>query len=156
MEIVQATPEEASALLEALSREMDALYGDSGSARFTHWRCFVIAREGEVLLGCGALVDYDERTLEVKRMYVAPAARGRGVGRAILAALEHRATGFDRLILETGNLQPEAIKLYEGAGFKPIESYGPFVRNPQSLCFEKPLLTANPPPPLQQACNTPD
>jgi putative acetyltransferase len=74
-------------------------------------------------------------------MYVAPDARGRGVGRVLLAALEEEARrlGYRAVRLETGHLQPEAIGLYTAAGFEPIPCYGPYVDDPRSRCFEKAL-----------------
>ena len=74
-------------------------------------------------------------------MYVDPDARRRGVGRAILRALEDRARdfGYTRLQLETGARQPEAITLYESAGYLPIEPYGYYRDSPLNRCFEKAL-----------------
>jgi GNAT superfamily N-acetyltransferase len=68
-----------------------------------------------------------------------PAARGRGLGRQILAALEEKARklGYELVRLETGNLQPEAIALYTSSGFRPIPRYGPYVDDDRSVCFEK-------------------
>jgi GNAT superfamily N-acetyltransferase len=81
----------------------------------------------------------DQVTAEVKRMYVDPAVRGRGVGRGILDHLESaaHALGARRLVLETGTLQTEAISLYRRAGFKPIDCFGEYATSPTSLCFEK-------------------
>ncbi len=80
-------------------------------------------------------------TAEVKRMYVAPAVRGRGHARAILAHLERTATdaGGQVMILETGLRQPEAIALYESAGYLPIEPFGHYRDSPIVRCFGKPL-----------------
>ena len=93
-------------------------------------------------LGCGALRTLGNGVAEVKRMYVVPAARGRRVSRAVLAALEVRARerGWTTLRLETGPRQPEAIGLYVSAGFGPIEAFGAYVGGPDaehSLFFER-------------------
>jgi GNAT superfamily N-acetyltransferase len=74
-------------------------------------------------------------------MYVVPEARGRGLSRRVLTALEDeaRALGYSLVRLETGNLQTEAIGLYASAGFGPIPRYGPFANDPRSVCFEKRL-----------------
>jgi len=74
-------------------------------------------------------------------MYVSPEARGHGVGRAVLAALqtEARALGLARLVLETGIRQPEAIALYERAGFSRIPAFGEYVNSPVSVCMAKDL-----------------
>jgi putative acetyltransferase len=100
---------------------------------------FVIARADGLAVGCGAFRMLDEVTAEVKRMYVDPAVRGRGVGRRILDHLESaaHALGARRLVLETGTLQTEAISLYRRAGFKPIDCFGEYATSPTSLCFEK-------------------
>ncbi len=95
-------------------------------------------------LGCGALRPLDDGAVEVKRMYVVPAARGRGVGRAVLAGLEDaaRARGWTTLRLETGPLQPEAVALYTGAGYRAIGPFGGYADDPDaehSLYFERTL-----------------
>nr|WP_275585412.1 GNAT family N-acetyltransferase [Blastococcus saxobsidens] len=95
-------------------------------------------------LGCGALRALGDGAAEVKRMYVVPPARGRGVSKAVLAALEDaaRARGWGVLRLETGPLQPEAVGLYRGAGYGPIAAFGAYVGDPDgagSLYFEKRL-----------------
>ena len=66
------------------------------------------------------------RTAEIKRMYVVPAARGRGVARAVLSHLETTAAqaGAEALLLETGLKQPEAITLYESSGYVPVPAFG--------------------------------
>jgi GNAT superfamily N-acetyltransferase len=78
---------------------------------------------------------------EVKRMYVAAAARRRGLARLVLARLEGtaRAAGADLMVLETGLAQPEAIALYESAGYVPVEGFGHYRQSEVSRCFGKPL-----------------
>ena len=80
-------------------------------------------------------------TAEVKRMYVAPRARGRGVARAVLAHLEDtaRAAGVEVMVLETGLRQPEAISLYESSGYTPIPGFGFYKDAALSRCFARPL-----------------
>ena len=92
-------------------------------------------------VGCGALRQIDQGTVEVKRIYVAPEARRRGIARQILAELERLAAGFGyrKVILETGTFQPEAIALYLAAGYLPTAPYGRYVGNPEAHCFTKPL-----------------
>ena len=72
-------------------------------------------------------------------MYVDVSARGRGVGGAILRALEAEARGLGvgRIVLETGERQPEAIRLYEAAGYTLIPRYGEYVDSPLSVCMGK-------------------
>jgi GNAT superfamily N-acetyltransferase len=103
----------------------------------------LVARDdGGTALGCGALRVLGDGVAEVKRMYVAPAARGRGVAKAVLAGLEEaaRERGWTTLRLETGPRQPEAIGLYSQAGYRPIEAFGAYVDAPDaedSLFFER-------------------
>ena len=92
-------------------------------------------------LGCGALRVLDETTAEVKRMYVEPALRGRGVAKEML---EHRegvaaTLGARTLVLETGVYQEEAIGLYVRAGFRQIDCWGEYATAPTSVCYEKQL-----------------
>lgn len=102
---------------------------------------FVIARADGKAVGCGALKRRDPTTVEVKRMYVEPEMRGHRVAREILDHLENtaRAMGAERLVLETGIYQEEAIGLYRGAGFKAVDCFDEYVGVPTSVCFEKPL-----------------
>ena len=95
----------------------------------------------EVPVGCAGIRRRDDATCELKRMYVAPDARGRGVGRALLERLEEEAVarGYSDLWLETGTMQPEAISLYESAGYEPIPPYGLYKDEPLSRCFAKAL-----------------
>lgn len=101
----------------------------------------LVARVGGEPVGCGALRRLDPATGEVKRMYVAPAARGTGVGARILDELERRARslGIRRLVLETGERQASAVRLYERAGFARIPCFGEYAAAPLSLCMGKDL-----------------
>ncbi len=98
---------------------------------------FLVAREGDRAVGCGAIRLLDPATAEVKRMYVEPEQRGRGVGLAILAALEAaaRQLGVRRLVLETGVHQEAAISLYRRAGFTRIDCWGEYASSPASVCM---------------------
>jgi putative acetyltransferase len=102
---------------------------------------FVIARADGKAVGCGALKRRGPTTVEVKRMYVEPEMRGHRVAREILDHLENtaRAMGAERLVLETGIYQEEAIDLYRGAGFKAVDCFDEYAGVPTSVCFEKPL-----------------
>jgi GNAT superfamily N-acetyltransferase len=105
----------------------------------------LVARDEDgVPVGCGALRELGDGAAEVKRMFVVPAARGRGVSKAVLGALEDaaRERGWTTLRLETGPRQPEAIALYTGAGYEPIGAFGAYVGDPDaadSLFFGRPL-----------------
>ena len=95
-------------------------------------------------VGCGALRALGDGVAEVKRMFVARSARGRGVWKAVLAGLEDaaRLRGWTTLRLETGPRQPEAVALYTGAGYRSIAAFGGYVGAPDaedSLFFERVL-----------------
>jgi GNAT superfamily N-acetyltransferase len=103
---------------------------------------FLIVRDGGGrALGCGALRTLGHQTVEIKRMFVRPAARRRGVARALLGALEEHAArlGARWIVLETGPRQPEAIRLYERHGYRQIPCAGAFAGRRRSLCFARAL-----------------
>jgi putative acetyltransferase len=140
----------ATVLADLLEAELLAAYdGDPGSGGLPAASIFEPENGGTFLIGridgeavaCGGIARYDEPTAEIRRMYVVPAARGRGLSRQVLAALEDEALalGYSFVRLETGNLQAAAIGLYVSAGFGPIPRYGPFANDPKSVCFEKRL-----------------
>jgi GNAT superfamily N-acetyltransferase len=82
---------------------------------------------------------YADGDAELKRMYVVEEARGNGLARRILAALEDdaRAAGRIRMVLETGNKQPEAIALYESSGYEPCVKFGLYRFHEDSRCYAK-------------------
>jgi GNAT superfamily N-acetyltransferase len=104
----------------------------------------LVARDDDgTPVACGALRPLGSDSAEVKRMYVVPRARGRGLSKVLLAALEAEARdrGWTTLRLETGPEQPEAVALYTGAGYRPIGAFGHYVRPGEdwSLYFERTL-----------------
>ena len=105
---------------------------------------FLVGEEDGVPVACGGVRPCQEAVPgvgEIKRMYVEPGARGRGLGRVLLAALEDegRRLGYERLWLETGVAQPEALRLYETAGWTPIPKYGEYKHEEDSRCYQKML-----------------
>jgi putative acetyltransferase len=100
---------------------------------------FVSARDGTGLLGFAALRQLDATHGEVKSMHVAEAARGRGLGRALLDHLLAVAAerGYARVSLETGAMEAyaPARALYESAGFTPCAPFAEYTDNPYSLCM---------------------
>jgi GNAT superfamily N-acetyltransferase len=124
----------ATTLLPAYLAEIHALYPDwtpDVPPRLTaedveppngRW---LIAYQGSKPIGSAALKRLDDDTAEVKRVYVAPEARGTGVARALLARLEEvaRTAGYSRLRLDTGPRQPASVALLHSSGYKPIADY---------------------------------
>jgi len=101
----------------------------------------LLAYENEKPMGCGSIKEYDANTMEVKRMYVSPELRGKGIAAEILLALESWAKelSYTKCVLETGKRQPDAIRLYEKCGYTRIPNYGQYIGVENSVCFEKPL-----------------
>lgn len=139
----------ARALRHAQQVELSARYGDQGTPEppAEHVALtLVLALDGE-LVGCGSLRDLGDvaehasGTGEVKRVYVAPEVRGRGLARTLMHALEARAAdrGWTRLVLEAGLQQPEAIGLYLSLGYRPVARYGEWADVPDSRCLAKGL-----------------
>jgi GNAT superfamily N-acetyltransferase len=95
-------------------------------------------------VGCGALRPLPEAgpgVAEIKRMYTSPSARGQGVSRAVLARLEVESAGFgyQRLQLQTGLRQPEAMALYAASGYHRIPNFGTWAASELTACFAKDL-----------------
>lgn len=99
----------------------------------------VICYVENVAVGCGAFKPFDEKTVEIKRMFTLPEHRGKGIASALLKELEAWAKElqYSNAVLETGARQPEAISLYLKCGYQRIENYGQYAGIENSLCFEK-------------------
>ena len=97
-------------------------------------------------IACGGLRELDATHGEVKRMYADPAHRGTGAASAVLATLERDAAarGWTRLVLETGDRQPDAIRFYSREGYTPIPNFGHYADSEASRCFEKILVAVDP------------
>ncbi|NUW30618.1 GNAT family N-acetyltransferase [Nonomuraea sp. SMC257] len=136
---------ELARLLAAAFQELVDRYGLEGRSQVGPDARFLVATVEERAVGCGCVQPLVADTGELKRMYVAPEHRGRGVARALLAALEELALGlgYRRLRLATGVLQPEAISLYESSGYGLTEPYGKYVNAPLTRCYEKTLAPPN-------------
>jgi len=91
--------------------------------------------------GCGCFRAFDKDSVEIKRMYVKPEYRGSGIAAMILRELEKWALekGYSKSVLETGSRQPESIRFYTKMGYRPIENYGHYRNDPNSLCMSKDL-----------------
>ncbi|WP_329013575.1 GNAT family N-acetyltransferase [Micromonospora rifamycinica] len=141
-----ATDPEVDTLVAAQQRELRAADGGlDGQATVVHDGIrYLVVVDGGRVVACGGLQSLDADTGEVKRMYVRPAYRGRGIARQLLSALEDLAfhRGHSVLCLETGTYLPAAIGLYTSCGYQPIPVYGEYVGNPYSVCFAKRLPVA--------------
>jgi putative acetyltransferase len=148
------TEDVSRGLVQALNAELSGLYPEPGANHFdldpdevAEGRgAFLVAYRDGVPVGCGALRMLDGETAELKRMYVAPAARGTGLGRRLVDALEAeaRALGVRRLVLETGTRQHAALALYRATGFAPIPLYGEYRASPHtSVCMGKALAAGD-------------
>ncbi len=104
-------------------------------------RNVVLAYTDGEAVGCGAFKPYGPGVAEIKRMFVSPESRGRGIAGAVLEELEKWAAedGFGECILETGLKQPEAIRLYEKSGYVRIPNYGQYAGIENSVCMGKSL-----------------
>jgi putative acetyltransferase len=103
---------------------------------------YLVAVVGGRVVACGAWQPLEPGVAEIKRMYVRPAYRGRGIARQLVVALEEEeALAADRPVirLETGTYLPSAIALYRSSGYRSIAPYGEYVGNTYSVCFEKHL-----------------
>jgi GNAT superfamily N-acetyltransferase len=141
---------DAVALCTAQQAEMLELYegeADIGPTRDAsmfvepHGVFLVLRDDDGRAIGCGGIARFDDARGEVKRMYVLPEARGRGLGRRLLDELEAEARrlGYASVVLETGDRQQEAVGLYESTGYERIPCYPPYDSRELSICYEKRL-----------------
>jgi len=141
---------DAARLIAALNAELTKTFPEPGANHFSLSPAQVVAGDGAFLIayiddaavGCGAVRRLDQTTAELKRMYVDPSVRERGIGRALVEALEREAKlfGVTTIVLETGTRLASAIRLYEAAGYARIPLYGEYLSSPDtSLCFGKSL-----------------
>lgn len=100
-----------------------------------------VAYENGQAVGCGAIKEFAQDTMEVKRMFVSEPHRGKGIAGKIIAELETWAAelGYSKCVLETGKRQVEAVALYTKCGYTIIPNYGQYIGMDNSLCFEKEL-----------------
>jgi putative acetyltransferase len=149
-QVVQPTPEVLD-LIGELEKVLGAAYeahqrhGFAIEQLFEPHVRFFLARLENLSVGCGGVAFFGDYG-EVKRMYTRPAARGRGVAKALLRRIEDEARRVDKSVLrlETGTYQLEAVALYERMGFRPRDPFGPYAMMPAcnietSLFFEKAL-----------------
>lgn len=148
IEVVPYDHPDAVALIAEVQREYVARYGDEDltpvdPAQFTPPHgLFLVGYLDDRPVACGGWRVHDGpdgTEAEMKRMYVSPAVRGRGLARAVLAELERTAVGagLPRMVLETGSEQPEAIALYRSAGYVDVPRFGYYADVPEALHLGK-------------------
>lgn len=133
-------------LVVQLDADLQARYGEQQSFfsqfnKLDHIHHVIVVYENNQPVGCGAFKEYELGVAEIKRMYVKPELRGKGIAAEILSNLEQWAKdeGFKTCILETAIKQPEAIRLYEKCGYTRIPNYGQYIGVEISLCMQKHL-----------------
>jgi GNAT superfamily N-acetyltransferase len=101
----------------------------------------VVFYESEIAVGCGAFREKESDSVEIKRMYVHPDHRKKGIASQVLAELERWAAeiNYPYTVLETGKKQPEAIALYQKSGYSIIPNYPPYENMDNSVCMKKTL-----------------
>lgn len=154
IERLPITHPDAQLLVEEVQQEYVARYGGRDRSPLAASEleppsgAFYVAYRGGAPVATGAWRFRDDvsrldsaRPAEIKRMYVAPAARRQGLARRMLEHLEGaaRAAGADAMILETGTAQPEAIALYVAAGYEPVEPFGLYRDSPRNRCYGRRL-----------------
>jgi GNAT superfamily N-acetyltransferase len=99
----------------------------------------VIAYNNDEAIGCGAFKKYDDDSVEIKRMFVLPAFRGKGIAAAVLNELEKwsAALNYRFTVLETGKRQVEAVRFYTKSGYTVIPNYGQYEFVENSVCMKK-------------------
>jgi putative acetyltransferase len=131
-------------LVEAFVVELEERYpglGEDESPAAQDLIAAAVAYCGDIAVGCGALRELEPGVGEIKRMFVLLEARRLGVARRVLEALETqaRALGYSAVRLGTGVRQPEALALYESAGYSRIPLFGEYEGAELCVCYEKTL-----------------
>ncbi len=99
----------------------------------------IVCYEDEIAVGCGAFKEYEPTVAEIKRMFVLPEKRGKGIASTVLNALEiwAKENGFQHAILETSNQLTNAISLYQKSDYEVIPNYGQYIDVESSVCMKK-------------------
>ncbi|WP_309614664.1 GNAT family N-acetyltransferase [Flavobacterium sp.] len=99
----------------------------------------IVYYENEIAIGCGAFKEYEPKVAEIKRMFVLPEQRGKGIAVSILKELEiwAKASGYQYTMLETSVRLESAIALYKKSGYKVIPNYGQYIGVASSVCMKK-------------------
>ena len=135
-------------LIISLDKYLRSRYGQLQDTYDTHniidyIATVVIAFVDDKPAGCACFKEHDTNTVEVKRMFVADNQRGKGIASGMMDELEKWAgeLGYTTMILELGDNQPEAIKLYKGKGYQVTPNFPPYIGMEKSICMKKSLST---------------
>ncbi|TWD83559.1 acetyltransferase (GNAT) family protein [Kribbella amoyensis] len=128
-------------LLDLALQELFTRYPASRSHPVDPATTFLVAVAGGDAVGCVGLMPVVDGVGEIKRLYVRPDHRGQGIARRLITSAEAlaRHRGAITLRLATGSRQPEAMTLYQSAGYRPTQPYGKYARQPTALCYLKSL-----------------
>jgi len=131
-------------LTRQLDEELHVIYGELQCKYDIFNRIYdidtvLIAYEDNNAIGCGCFKQFDDKTVEIKRMFVQLEFRNRKIAGLILQELESWSIekGFNKFILETGSNQPLAVALYKRSGYQIIENFGQYVGDSNSICMFK-------------------
>lgn len=131
-------------LVESLDKELAERDGDAHPFyaqynKINNIKYVVVGYKDQLPVGCGAIKEYSEDTVEVKRMFVPLEFRGQGIAVKVLEELElwAKELNYSHLILETGKRQPEAIRLYQKSGYTVIPNFGQYTGMGNSVCMKK-------------------
>ncbi len=146
MKLIRTTSENPDfiALVRGLDQYLAGVNGDAHDffAQFNKidmLKHTVVAYIDNTPVGCGAFKAFDTSAAEIKRMFVQPAFRGKGIASAVLKELETWAAeeGFTACVLETGSHMPDAVALYAARGYNVTAKYGQYVDSELSVCMRK-------------------
>ncbi len=133
-------------LIKLLDEDLNERYGELQKQYDKHnkpefIKDVIIIYKDDVPAACGALKEYDDDTIELKRIFVTKDNRRQGLSKLIVSRLEElgSSNGYKYAVLETGIKQIEAINLYKNTGYTIIENYGQYAENSNSVCMKKDL-----------------
>ena len=131
-------------MVQLLDAELLAMYGNQQADFDPHNKLkedtlVLIVKHNEKTIGCGAFRPMENSTAEIKRMFVHPDYRGKGLSKLILKELENwiKEKQYTYIKLETGSKNLAALSLYPATGYESIEPFGPYQDLPDSFCFGK-------------------
>ena len=142
--LTDSTNEDYVSLTEQLDGELESIYGEMqkkyhplNQSQSLNQVVLIYMRNRAV--ACGAYKELTEESAELKRIFVLPDVRGRGISKRIVQELEADAqkSGYREIYLETGSKQQTAVSLYQSCGYELTENYGPYVGDTNSICMKK-------------------